>query len=75
MALEAILNRPGVYRIVLEEYPEGVYVLVYDSIEAPRGPRKDYLQDDWNMAKIAALEDYGITDDQWKEIPDPRYRG
>ncbi|MBX3362564.1 MAG: hypothetical protein KF912_13530 [Phycisphaeraceae bacterium] len=75
MALEAIINREGIYRIVLEEYTEGVYVLVYDSPQAPRGPCKDHLQDDWEMAKIAALEDYGITEDQWKEAPDTRFRG
>jgi hypothetical protein len=75
MALEAIINRQGVYRVVLEEYSEGVYVLVYDSPDAPKGPCEDHLQNDWPMAKRAAFQDYGIADHQWKEIPDTNVMG
>jgi len=76
MALQAIINRPGAYRVVLEEYPEGVYVLVYESADDDeRSPCQDHLQNDWAMAKRAALHDFGIDDDQWTEIPDTRFNG
>jgi len=74
MALEATLNREGIYRVVLEEYPEGVYVLVYDTAES-EWPWEDHLQDDWAMAKRAVSEDYGITADMLREIPDTRFNG
>lgn len=76
MALQAIVHRDGVYRVVLEEYPEGVYVLVYDTPELPDdSPCEDHLQNDWPMAKRAASHDYAITDDQWREIPDTKFNG
>ena len=69
MALEAIINQPQAHRVILEEYPEGVYVLVFDSPDDP-DPCRDNLQDDWPMAKRSALHRYGVTDDMWREIPD-----
>lgn len=76
MALEAIIKQKNAYRIVLEEYPEGVYVLVYDSADASNdGPCQDHLQDNWGIAKLQAREDYGITEDQWKEVPDTFFNG
>lgn len=75
MALEAIVHREDVYRVVLEEYPEGVYVLVYDSPDIEGGPCQDHLQDNWEIAKLAALEDFGIANDQWRERPDTRFNG
>jgi hypothetical protein len=74
MALEARVNQEGVFRVVLEEYPEGVYLLVFDGPQA-QWPCEDHLQRDWAMAKRAALQDYGITDEMWKEIPDTRFNG
>ena len=74
MALEAIVNRDGVFRVVLEQYPEGVYVLVFDTPKA-RSPREDHLQNDWATGRRAALQDYGVTEDMWKEIPDTRFNG
>ena len=74
MALERIITKPGAYRVVLEEYPEGVYVLVYETPES-QWPYRDHLQDDWPMAKRAALQDYGITEEMWKEIPDTKFNG
>ena len=76
MALEAIVNLEGVYRVILEQYAEGVYVLVYDTPElSNESPCEDHLQNDWNMAKLAALQDYGVTDDLWREIPDTGIMG
>ena len=76
MALQAITNRHGVYRIVLEESPEGVYVLVYESADSDdQSPCQDHLQDNWDIAKRQAREDFGVLDDQWKEIPDTHFNG
>jgi hypothetical protein len=76
MALEAIINRDGAYRIVLEEYPEGVYLLVYESADvAADSPCQDHLQDNWDMARSQARDDFGVTDDQWREIPDTAFNG
>ncbi|MBL9092771.1 MAG: hypothetical protein JNL96_16245 [Planctomycetaceae bacterium] len=74
MALQAIVDRERVYRVVLEEYAEGVYVLVFDTASA-EWPCEDHLQNDWPMARRAALHDYGITDDQWREVPDTKFNG
>ena len=68
MALEAIVQRPQAQRIILEEQPEGVYVLVFNAGE--QWPCQDYLQDDWAMAKLHALEDFGVTDEMWRQIID-----
>lgn len=68
MALQAIVGKPSVYKVILEQRPEGVYVLV-DSPTASN-PCEDHLQNDWEMAKRAARYDYGIQDDQWVSIPD-----
>lgn len=76
MALQAIIDRDGVHRVVLEEYPEGVYVLVYFDPDSPAdSPDRDNLQDNWTIAKMAAREHYGITDDAWREVPDTRFNG
>ena len=60
--------------MVLEEYPEGVYVLVFDTPDAA-WPCKDHLQNDWAMAKRVAQHRYGTADDGWSKIPDTRFNG
>lgn len=76
MALQAIVNQLGVYRVILEEYPEGVYVLVYDTAKAKDdSPCQDHLQDNWTIAKQQGLEDYGITEKQWEQVPDTMFNG
>lgn len=72
MAYEVILNKPGVYRILLEEYPEGVYINVFETSSSP-GPYIDWLQDDLEMAKRVCREDYGVSDEQWLPAPDERW--
>lgn len=74
MALEAVVDREGVYRVVLEEYPEGVYVLVFDTPDA-KWPCRDNLQNDWAMAKRAARQDHDVAEDGWKEVPDTHFNG
>jgi len=66
---EAIANRPGVYRVVLEEGAEGVYVNVFEHASSTE-PYIDILQDDLEMAKRACYQDYGIQEHQWRPIPD-----
>ena len=75
MALQAIINRDGIYCIVLEEYSEGVYVLAYESSSLKPGPFRDHLQNDWAMAKRAARSVYGIEEKDWKVIPDTHFNG
>ncbi|MEZ6235467.1 MAG: hypothetical protein R3B68_14870 [Phycisphaerales bacterium] len=70
MALEATLNRDGIERLVLEAYPEGVYVLAFRPGEP--GPFQDHLQDNWALAKQQALLDYGVKPEDFREIPDLR---
>jgi len=72
MAFEVILNRPGVYRILLEESQEGTYVNVFDSPES-KGPYLDYLQDDLEMAKRACREMYGVAEREWRQVPDEHW--
>lgn len=73
MALEAIIQLPQAHRIILEEYPEGVYVLIFKAGE--QWPWQDHLQDDWAMAKLHALEDFGVTDGMWRQISDTGIMG
>lgn len=69
MALQAIVQRQGVHRVVLEQYPEGVYLLVFDAAES-KWPCRDNLQNDWAMAKRAASQDYAVAENMWQEVPD-----
>jgi hypothetical protein len=69
MAYEIILNRSGVYRLLLEEYPEGVYMYAFKDADSP-GPAVDYLQPDLAIAMDACKEDYGVTLSDWRVVPD-----
>lgn len=73
MALEAFPHRPDADRVVLEKYAEGVYVLVFKAGE--EWPCRDHLQDNWVIAKQQGLEDYGVTEEMWREIPDTGIMG
>ena len=68
MALEAIINRDGVYKVVLQERPEGVYVFLFPSPENRMSLRDD-LQDDWTIAKRCSARRYGTTEDMWRKFP------
>lgn len=59
----------GRFSVRLEERPEGVYVLVHDPPDSIC-LIEDQLQIDLPMAKRAALQDYGITEDMWIEVID-----
>jgi hypothetical protein len=73
MALEARIGRAGADRVVLEEYPEGIYVFVFEQADSPH-PYRDYLQDTWDQAKGFCKRKYGIAESVWTEISDPRLR-
>lgn len=66
---EAILNRDKLYRVILQERPEGWYVM---ASEDPDNATcfADHLQDDIAMAKRCSAEEYGTTEESWREIPD-----
>lgn len=72
MGYEAIVNQPRAYRISLEERREGVYVNVFESDSATE-PYIDILQANLEMAKRACLQDYGIGENFWREIPNERW--
>ena len=69
MSHQVVLGRPGVYRILLEQRPEGTYVNVFENENSP-GPYKDWLQGDLEMAMRVCEQDFGDKRDQWKEVPD-----
>jgi len=69
MAYQVILNRQGIYRILLEQCQEGTYVNVFESEISP-GPFKDWLQDDLEMAMRACEQDFGVKREQWQTVPD-----
>ncbi len=74
MALQAYAkNRTDIEKIILEEYPWGVYVMVFRFRE--NLPFRDSLQDSWEHAKQEAFEDYGASDDDFVEIPDTKLMG
>ena len=70
MAYEALIQRPDLDRIVLEEHFEGTYIFVFRQAGSAR-PDEDQLQDDVEMAMRVCEEDYGVTRDRWNEIPNP----
>jgi hypothetical protein len=69
MTYEAFTNRPGAYRVVLEERAEGVYVNVFESPSAIE-TYIDILQPDLEIAKLSCAEDYGIEENQWRQAPE-----
>lgn len=69
MALEAIVNRDGIFKVILQERVEGVYVFSFPGPENKMSLRDD-LQDDFDMAKRFSLNRYGITEDMWHVIGD-----
>jgi hypothetical protein len=73
MALEAFVDHPEFHRVVLEEYAEGVYVMAFKPGE--EWPCRDHLQNDWEMAKRSATQDYGVAEQVWREIPNTRIMG
>jgi hypothetical protein len=70
MAYEALMQRPDLHRVVLEEHSEGTYIFVFRKPGSSR-PDEDHLQDDLEMAMRVCEEDYGVPRGSWKEIPCP----
>ena len=67
-AYEALLERDDVYRIVLEEYSEGVYVWVFLTSRSAC-PGKDHLQDSMAQAVSFCERHYNVSRDIWRPIP------
>jgi len=67
-------NTQGLHRVILErdEYV-GVYVYVFET-EVAVTPARDYLQDDFEMAKLFCLEDLGVPRESWKPFNSPAVR-
>lgn len=74
MALYAEVERNDVHHVILEEYCEGVYVLVFATADES-SPSQDHLQNDMAMAKRACEQDFHITESMWKTIPDTGIMG
>lgn len=69
MSLQVVLNKPRIYRILLECYPEGVFVNVFESSTSP-GPIQDHYQPDLMMAKRYCKETFDVNPLDWVEVPD-----
>src|SRR6476659_2675600 len=63
MAYEAYPKSSTAFRVVLESYPEGVYVFVFQS-EASAFTETDMLQDTLEMAKLACEQDFGVKPEE-----------
>ncbi len=74
MCLERILDRPGVFRVVLELREEGVYVNVFQTPESD-WPEIDHLAPTFRGALYTAKRDYGIEFDEWNVAPDGYWHG
>lgn len=68
MAFEVILNRPDVYRILLEPRAEGCYVNVF-ATQADEGPYRDMLQDDLEVAMRQCQREYEVFPNDWRVVP------
>jgi hypothetical protein len=71
MAYEAILGRPGLHRVLLEQYSEGVYLDVFES-PGSESPCRDYFQPDLLIALKMCEEDYGLRASDFRIVPDER---
>lgn len=65
MALESY-SKDKTCKLILETYPEGVYVYVFEGDE--KSPSKDHLQNTLDIAKKQAYEDYNVEPETWNEI-------
>jgi hypothetical protein len=72
VAYEVVLDRGNIYRILLEERPEGIYINVFETRESA-GPYQDYLQDDLAMAMRACEQDFGIKEEEWRVVPNEKW--
>ena len=57
-------------RISFESSAEGVYVFIYHSPES-KFPERDYLQDNWQMAREFCIEDLGVPSSLFDDIDWP----
>jgi hypothetical protein len=74
MAYEVIAKRPGAYRILLEQYSEGVYMYVFEASSSKHYDR-DHLLDDFEMAMRLCEREYGVKPCEWTNVPDQHWHG
>lgn len=72
-AYEARVGRTDVWRLVLEEHPEGTYIFVFRKPQST-WPEEDHLQDDVETAMRVCAKDYDVPREAWKEIACPGLR-
>ena len=63
-SLTALGKQGDAWRLVIEPAPEGAYLFVFQG-KASAFPERDYLLEDIETAKQAALDDFGVTIDSW----------
>lgn len=63
-------DRPDIYRIVLRQEVEGVYVFVYSS-KTSSFPERDYLQDSVELAKSYCRDELGCGECSWEVLSEP----
>lgn len=67
--IAVIRGHRALKRAMLCDADEGCYIFLYD--KNADGPcTYDYFENDMASAKLRCLEDYGIADADWREIPD-----
>lgn len=71
MAYQAILARPGVYRILIEQYPEGVYVDIFETATS-QAPEQDHFQPDFLIALKQCERLYNVSAAGFSLVPDER---
>lgn len=64
-----IHNHPEIRRAMLCTADDGCYIFLYETLE-DGSCAYDHLQEDIAIAKLQCLEDYGIPEDGWTQIPD-----
>jgi hypothetical protein len=60
------------YCLYVYEHEEFFQEDLSSDVEGCPHHQQDYLQDDVEMAKEFAFEDFGVPLDSWQEAPDPK---
>jgi hypothetical protein len=67
--IATVTNNPQVNRVMLCNSEFGCYVFLYDRMDDGPG-FADYLLDSITIAEEMCAEEYGVTAEDWTEIPD-----
>ncbi len=58
------VNTDGFDRIELVQEKEGVYIFIFERSDSAF-PERDYLVDDFDVAREACADDYGVPFNSW----------